>query len=125
LKQRVAVISLTQDDDQTIELFEWTGLMISKADALNHQVTSLSDRMQAAEATIAELNSQLDQLVTSRKDHEDYLMANFVRVLNEKKLKIRNQQRLLAAGKIDPEKSTLMWLSETFWPGVLIYMYSF
>lgn len=82
--------------------------MISKADALNHEVSSLSDRMQAAEATIAELNSQLDQLVTSRRDHEDYLMANFVRILNEKKLKIRNQQRLLAAGKIDPEKSTLM-----------------
>lgn len=82
--------------------------MISKADALENQVATLSDRMQAAESTIAELNSQLDQLVISRRDHENHLMANFVRVLNEKKLKIRNQQRLLATGSIDPEKGAVM-----------------
>jgi site-specific recombinase len=107
LKQRVASVSLTQDNDQTIELFEWTGHMISRADALGHQIASLSDRLQAAEDTICKLNSHLEQLVTTKRDHENQLMANFVQVLNEKKLKIRNQQRLLAGAKIDTEKSML------------------
>lgn len=31
-------------------------------------------------------------------------MGNFAQLLNEKKLKIRNQQRLLSSAKVDPEK---------------------
>jgi hypothetical protein len=56
------------------------------------------------------LNSSISELVTSKKEHEDLLMANFVHVLNEKKLKIRNQQRLLAAAKVDGDKSMLFCL---------------
>ncbi|KAL1967238.1 hypothetical protein VTN77DRAFT_3284 [Rasamsonia byssochlamydoides] len=104
ITQRVASITLTQDDDQTIELFEWTGLMISRADALRQQISSLTDRLKAVEDTIRKLNAQLEELVEAKNEHENRLMTNFVQVLNEKKLKIRNQQRLLASAKVDMGK---------------------
>lgn len=93
-----------QDDDQTIELFEWTSLMISRADSLRQQISSLTERLQAAEDTISKLNSQLEELIEAKNEHENRLMMNFVQVLNEKKLKIRNQQRLLASAKVDMGK---------------------
>lgn len=84
--------------------------MVSKASALGDQISSLTDKLQAAEDTIAKLNARLEELVTARRDHENRLMANFVRVLNEKKLKIRNQQRLLAGAKLDKSQSRHMSL---------------
>lgn len=39
-------------------------------------------------------------------EHENRLVANFVQVLNEKKLKIRNQQRLLASATVDATKGS-------------------
>jgi predicted TIM-barrel fold metal-dependent hydrolase len=75
--------------------------MISRADTLDQQISSLTDRLQAAEDTIKKLNSQLEELVEAKNEHENHLMTSFVQVLNEKKLKIRNQQRLLASAKVD------------------------
>lgn len=79
--------------------------MVCKASALGEQISSLADKLQAAEDTIAKLNARLEELVAARRDHENRLMTNFVRVLNEKKLKIRNQQRLLAGAKLDASQS--------------------
>lgn len=81
--------------------------MTTRADSLAQQISALTERLHAAEESIKTLNSSISELVTSKKEHEDLLMANFVHVLNEKKLKIRNQQRLLAAAKVDEDKSML------------------
>lgn len=40
----------------------------------------------------------------AKSQHENQLLANFAQLLNEKKLKIRNQQRLLASATADPTK---------------------
>lgn len=42
----------------------------------------------------------------AKTEHENRLVANFVQVLNEKKLKIRNQQRLLASATVDATKGS-------------------
>lgn len=104
LQQRLGSISLKQDDEQAIELFEWTGITASAVDALETQVASLSARYRTAEETISKLNKQLEELVRAKSEHEDQLIAKCVQLLNEKKLKIRNQQRLLASANADPEK---------------------
>lgn len=41
----------------------------------------------------------------AKAHHENQLMANFTHILNEKKLKVRNQQRLLTAATVDPRRS--------------------
>ncbi|EER40523.1 conserved hypothetical protein [Histoplasma capsulatum var. duboisii H88] len=102
ITQRLGTISLKQDDDQAIQLFDWTGLAVTRADELEEGLTSLTAKYDAVETTINKLNSQLQELIKVKSEHDDQLIAKFAQLLNEKKLKIRNQQRLLASAKIDP-----------------------
>jgi hypothetical protein len=97
-------LTLSQDDEQAIELFEWSNIAVARADSMEQRYTTLLARFRTAEDTINSLNRQLDELILSKSLHEQQLMSNFVHLLNEKKLKIRNQQRLLASAKVDPEK---------------------
>ncbi|KAJ5145625.1 uncharacterized protein N7515_000189 [Penicillium bovifimosum] len=101
ITQRLGTFILKQDDEQAVELFEWTGLAAARADVLEQEVSSLTSRYRLAENTIHRLNEQLQELMDAKIQHENRLMANFVQVLNEKKLKIRNQQRLLASATVD------------------------
>ncbi|OJD24918.1 hypothetical protein ACJ73_03720 [Blastomyces percursus] len=104
ITQRLGTISLKQDDDQAIQLFDWTGMAVTRADELEDELASLTAKYDAVESTINKLNSQLEELIKAKTEHEDQLIAKFAQLLNEKKLKIRNQQRLLASAKIDPSK---------------------
>ncbi|EED15069.1 conserved hypothetical protein [Talaromyces stipitatus ATCC 10500] len=104
ITQRVASLTLTQNDDQTIELFEWMGLILSRTDVYEHQISTLTTHLQVAQKSIKDLQTSLDDLVKSRKEHENMLLGSFAQVLNEKKLKIRNQQRLLASAIVDSDK---------------------
>ncbi|EPS34151.1 hypothetical protein PDE_09115 [Penicillium oxalicum 114-2] len=104
ITQRLGSIILKQDEDQEIALFEWTALAVSNAESLQSQVTTLTDRIHNAEDTILKLKMQLSILIESKSTHDKQLMANFVQLLNQKKLKIRNQQRLLACATPDPKR---------------------
>ncbi|KAJ5105129.1 hypothetical protein NUU61_002476 [Penicillium alfredii] len=102
ITQRLGTFVLKQDDEQAVELFEWTGIAATRSDALDQQVASLTSRCHIAEDAIRHLNDQLEELVRAKSQHENQLIANFVHLLNEKKLKIRNQQRLLASANANP-----------------------
>ncbi|KAJ5100182.1 hypothetical protein N7456_006234 [Penicillium angulare] len=104
ITQKLGAITLTQDDDQAIELFEWSGIAAAKADELKSQVVDLTDQHRVAEDTIHKLKKQLEELTQAKVEHESKLVANFAQLLNEKKLKIRNQQRLLACATVNPAK---------------------
>ncbi|CDM35586.1 hypothetical protein DTO013E5_9834 [Penicillium roqueforti] len=104
ITQRLGAFTLKQDDEQAVELFEWAGITAARAQMLEQQVSSLTGRYRLAEDTIHRLNEQLEELMHAKTEHENRLVANFVQVLNEKKLKIRNQQRLLASATVDSTK---------------------
>ncbi|KAJ5191191.1 uncharacterized protein N7498_010176 [Penicillium cinerascens] len=104
ITQRLGTIVFKRDDEQAIELFEWSGTAASRADALQQHVTNLTNRYRVAEDTIQKLNEQLEELLRAKDNHESQLVANFAQLLNEKKLKVRNQQRLLASASADPAK---------------------
>ncbi|CEN60138.1 hypothetical protein ASPCAL02579 [Aspergillus calidoustus] len=104
ITQKLGSLTLSQDDEQAIELFEWSNIAVARADSMEERYTTLLARFRTAEDTISSLNRQLDELISSKSLHEQQLMSDFVHLLNEKKLKIRNQQRLLASAKVDPEK---------------------
>ncbi|KAJ5345532.1 hypothetical protein N7452_003536 [Penicillium brevicompactum] len=105
ITQRLGALSLKQDDEQSIELFDWTGISAARANDLEQQVSSLASRHTFAENTIKKLTQQLDELMDAKAHHENQLMANFTHILNEKKLKVRNQQRLLTAATVDPRRT--------------------
>ncbi|KEY83160.1 hypothetical protein BA78_2654 [Aspergillus fumigatus] len=102
---RKRVQSIT-DDEQAIQLFDWSGAAVARADVLEERLSTLTDRYRAAENTIQRLNQQLEEFMRAKTQHDELLMTNFVQLLNEKKLKIRNQQRLLASAKVDSEKAS-------------------
>lgn len=81
----------------------------SRADELEHQVITLSGRYRVAEDTIQTLNEQLEELLRAKDHHETQLVANFAQLLNEKKLKVRNQQRLLASATVDPARGRILF----------------
>lgn len=95
---------LKQDDEQPLEVFDWCGVAVARADSLEGQITSLSSRYRVAEDTIHKLNRQLEDFIRLKDQDHRHLVANFARLLNEKKLKIRNQQRLLSTAKVDSAK---------------------
>lgn len=103
-KQRLGSLSLAQDDEQAIELFDWTAMAVARAEAAESHLTSLRGRYRAAEETIDLLNKQLEEFILAKNQHEELLMADVAQLLNQKKLKIRNQQRLLATATVDAQK---------------------
>lgn len=103
-QQRLGSITLQQDDEQSLELFDWCASAAARADALEAQISSLSSRYSVAEDTIEKLNKQLEEFIRVKDQDQNQLIVSFTHLLNEKKLKIRNQQRLLAAAKVDPAK---------------------
>jgi hypothetical protein len=68
------------------------------------------------ETTVKELKSQLDELVTSKQDDETALLQKFRDLLNEKKVKIREQQKVIAAGSFPSSQSTSQRVSQTLDP---------
>lgn len=54
------------------------------------------------------LNGNFRELNQLKDDHEIQLLEKFNLLLNEKKLKVKNQQTLLAGAKVDPEKLEAM-----------------
>jgi hypothetical protein len=52
-------------------------------------------------------------LIRAKEEHEDALLHKFAELLNAKKLKIRDQQRLLATAKVDAEKGTYLILTRS------------
>ena len=72
---------------------------------LEGEVQDLSARYDEQSKTIQKLNEQLEDLIQSKKTHENALLEKFRELLNTKKLKIRDQQRLLAGAKVDPKQA--------------------
>ncbi|RAK94591.1 hypothetical protein BO79DRAFT_135056 [Aspergillus costaricaensis CBS 115574] len=93
--------ALKQDDEQAIQLFDWSAVAVARADMLEQQLLNLQRHYHEADSTIEQLNKQIEEFISAKRRHEEQLMTNFTQVLNQKKLKIRNQQRLLASAKID------------------------
>lgn len=65
------------------------------------EISSLRSRFTEQQRTINELQVQLDDLVKAKEEHEEMLLIKFVQILNSKKAKIRDQQRLLARANVD------------------------
>ncbi|KAL6809029.1 hypothetical protein GGI42DRAFT_228880 [Trichoderma sp. SZMC 28013] len=100
ITQRLGSIELKHDENEGIELFKWCA---ETTDALAQSNVALAEAAAHAkelETTVKELNSQLDELITSKEDDETALLLKFRDLLNEKKVKIREQQKILAAGPI-------------------------
>lgn len=103
--QRLGEISLQLDENQEIALFEWTATAADKASNLETALRDLDVKYQDQSKISQKLREQLDDLIEAKTEHEKRLLEKFQALLNAKKLKIRDQQRLLATAKVDSRKA--------------------
>ncbi|KAL8962680.1 MAG: hypothetical protein Q9193_000948 [Seirophora villosa] len=102
IHQKLGEFSLPADPDANINLFDWTRAAVARADAAGAEADDLRRQLRAQTETAKRLQQHLEELIQAKQDHEDALLGKFCLLLNEKKAKIRDQQRLLATAKPDP-----------------------
>jgi hypothetical protein len=88
---------LLSDDTDDVDLFGWASQAAEQRDALTAELRSTNTRVEKAEEVIKSLQTQLQELVKAKEEHETQLLSKFALLLNEKKLKIRSQQHQIAS----------------------------
>lgn len=92
-----------QQDEVEVDLFAWIDVAAASSDQLRSQLQEFQTSSTEQQNQIASLTAELDQLSKAKRDHEQELLSKCAALLNEKKLKIRDQQRLLSHSKVDPD----------------------
>ena len=78
---------------------------MERSNKLEEEVRDLTFRYDEQGKRAEKLNDQLETLIKAKAEHEESLLRSFRDLLNTKKLKIRDQQRLLASAKIDLKRA--------------------
>ncbi|KAI5286120.1 hypothetical protein KEM54_000044 [Ascosphaera aggregata] len=103
ISQKLGTLDLLQSEDE-ISLFDWCENAVSSAASLQDELSKLHERAASIEEMNRKLKQQLDELIQAKADHDRQLVTKFAQLLNEKKLRIRNQQRLLSSLNVDSDK---------------------
>ncbi|KAK0740654.1 hypothetical protein B0T18DRAFT_213661 [Schizothecium vesticola] len=101
INQRLGILTLpvSSSSEDEVQLFEWCNLLALERTTLQSAAAASASRAQEQDAQIAELRAQLVELTDAKKKREAELLEKFCALLNEKKVKIREQQRMLAGGR--------------------------
>lgn len=103
-KQRLGTIKLDHKPDKNIQLFEWCGEAIQERERLREVALVETAKAQDLESRVKQLKDQLDELTWAKKAGETEMLEKVCILLNEKKVKIREQQRLLGTASVDPSR---------------------
>lgn len=103
ITQRLGTIKLEETEDEEVNTLEWASQAVAASDELRSQLETSQASLMSLQNQVARLTNELDNLVKAKKEHEDELLSKFAALLNAKKLKIRDQQRLLAGAQVDQD----------------------
>lgn len=87
-------------------MIDWTAIAIEAAESAADEVQDLKEQIEAANAKMARVEEQLLGLTEAKLNYENELLQKFADLLNNKKMKIRDQQRMLAGAKVDASTGT-------------------
>ena len=110
-----------EEASERVELLDWVAVAVDRAKFLEDKVEDLSLKYYEQGKVIEKLSQQLEELIEAKRDHETSMLEKFQELLNSKKLKIRDQQRLLAGAKVDPQKGEIVLEESALLAVVLIY----
>ena len=105
ITQKLGEVIFKKDESQEIDIRNWTGTAVERSNELDREVQDLISKYDEQSRKMEKLNNQLEDLIIAKREHEDTLLRNFRELLNTKKLKIRDQKRILASAKLDPEQA--------------------
>ncbi|KAL8791378.1 MAG: hypothetical protein Q9195_005916 [Heterodermia aff. obscurata] len=94
-----------EEASERVELLDWVAVAVDRANFLEDKVENLSLKYDEQGKVIEKLSQQLEELIAAKRDHETSLLEKFQELLNVKKLKIRDQQRILAGAKSESDES--------------------
>jgi hypothetical protein len=108
ISQRLGELTLNAAPDYEIDTLEWTATAIRRGEDLTTQRDSAIAKAKESEQRVKSLAAQLEELVSVRKESEDQMLIAFADVLNTKKRKVRELQRMVEelrmSGDNDQEK---------------------
>ncbi|KAI1764332.1 hypothetical protein GGR53DRAFT_325161 [Hypoxylon sp. FL1150] len=102
--KKLGSFTLEEDDKAEISLFDWCVLALGSREKAQENLAATNLKIMKLEDSLKELQNHMDDLIKAKEEDETQLLEKFRDLLNEKKLKIRQQQRLLASANVDPEK---------------------
>ena len=105
ITQKLGEIHLKENEAQEIDAISWCGAAVQRSTSLEIEMEDLRVKYNEQSQTIEQLNYQLEELVSAKKKHEDTLLDKFRELLNAKKSKIRDQQRVLNGASVDPKQA--------------------
>ena len=104
ITQRIATIELAEADADEESFIEWTKLAVARENAAEDRMVTLEAEIEAYKKKTEELEATMSRFVKAKSEYEKNLFAKFALLLNEKKVKIRNQQRILKTSDLKPAK---------------------
>lgn len=96
ITQRLGTLSLAYDEAEGIELFDWCGDAVDSRAQAQQALEEATAKQSTLQAAVDDLKAQLDEFLTTKDSDETAMLEKFCTLLNEKKVKIRVQQKMLA-----------------------------
>lgn len=104
IMQRLGEIPFIKNELQEIDSVYWALTAALRCDDVEREKEELQQKYEEQRRTIQALEQQLEELIVAKEQHETAMLEKFRDILNAKKLKIRDQQRLLTrTGTSDKE----------------------
>ncbi|PFH60034.1 hypothetical protein XA68_11555 [Ophiocordyceps unilateralis] len=97
ITQRLGAITLRCDEGERIELFDWCTQSLDALAEGYESAASLAAKVRDLEADVADLRTSLETLMQAKKEDETALLLKFRDLLNEKKVRIREQQSIISS----------------------------
>ncbi|KAF1965878.1 hypothetical protein BU23DRAFT_560735 [Bimuria novae-zelandiae CBS 107.79] len=111
IKVNLGEILLPKDDKFEFNPFEWAQASAQAHTRTLKELAESKAQANSEHGTIEKLNAQLDDFIKTKDETETAMLQQFMALLNEKKRKIRDQNRLLASAKIDKDTATAVEVS--------------
>ena len=105
ITQKLGEVIFIKDENQELDIIRWAGIAVERSNRLDREVRDLTFKYDEQSKKFEMLNHQLEDMIRAKIEHESSLLQNFKELLNTKKLKIRDQQRLLASARVDPNEA--------------------
>ncbi|PHH81624.1 hypothetical protein CDD82_317 [Ophiocordyceps australis] len=95
--QRLGIIEFACDQKERIQLYDWCDTALDALAESKAEAQASAARARELEAAVSDLQTQLNELVETKQQDETALLCKFRDLLNEKKVKIREQQKIITA----------------------------
>ena len=89
-----------------LQVLDWCATSATAVAETKDTLSKSRAKVEELEASVAELRKLLDELVQSKQVDETAMLHKFRDLLNEKKVKIREQQKILNSGALTTVKSS-------------------